>query len=80
MGLTRRRALQGFAAAGLVGRWGSRVDVHRFAGLDPWVLRSMQQERYRTARRSWDELGVPKSPVSGAVEKAYRWFVEHRYC
>lgn len=66
--------------AGVVGRWASRADPHRFAGLDPFVLRAMQQDRYRTARRSWEELGVPRTPVAQAVEEAYRWFVDHGYC
>ncbi len=68
------------AAAGVVGRLGSRLDPHRFAGLDPWVLRSMQEERYRTAARAFAELGVPRTPIEQAVEDAFRWFREHGYC
>ncbi len=70
-------------ALGLAGRAGailSKMDAHRFAGLDGNVLRSMQQERYRSARRSFDELGVPQTPVREAIEKAYAWFKEHDYC
>ena len=66
--------------AGSVGKRLARLDAHRFAGLDPYVLRSMQQERYRTAQRSFSELGVPRTPIVEAVEKAHRWFVEHGYC
>ena len=66
--------------AGRVGQQLSRIDEHRFAGLDPYVLRSMQQERYRSAERSFSELGVPRTPVVLAVEDAYRWFREHGYC
>jgi dihydroflavonol-4-reductase len=71
------------AAVAVVGRVGARlqrVDPHRFAGLEPWVLRSMQQERYRTAQRSFDELAVPRTPVVEAIETAYRWFREHGLC
>jgi dihydroflavonol-4-reductase len=53
------------------------VDPHRFAGLDPWVLRSMQQERYRDGARARDELGVAAPPLRLAVERAWRWFVDH---
>ena len=66
--------------AGSVGKRLARLDAHRFAGLDPYVLRSMQQERYRTAQRSFSELGVPRTPIVEAVEKAHRWFVDHGYC
>lgn len=66
-------------AAGLAGRALSRVDAHRFAGLDPMVLRSMQQARYRSGRRSWEELGVPRTPIHVAVDRAWRWFRAHGY-
>jgi len=67
-------------AAGLAGRIGSRLDAHRFAGLDGHVLRSMQQERYRTDERARLELGVSDQPIAEAVEAAYRWFVDRGYC
>jgi dihydroflavonol-4-reductase len=66
-------------AAGLAGAVGARFDEHRFAGLNGDVLRQMQQERYRSARRSWDELGVPRNSIDGAVEKAVRWFRDNGY-
>ena len=66
--------------AGTVGRLGSRVDTHRFAGLDEQVLRSMQQARYRSAARAHTELGVPQTPVRQAIEEAYAWFRDHGYC
>lgn len=66
--------------AGRVGSLGSRVDAHRFAGLNPYVLRSMQQPRYRSAARAHTELGVPQTPVIAAIEEAHRWFVDHGYC
>jgi hypothetical protein len=40
----------------------------------------MQSERYRSARRAEIELGLPRTPIRVAVEKAYRWFVDHGYC
>ena len=70
-------------ALALSGRVGGRlaaIDPHRFAGLDPDVLQSMRQERYRSGRRAREELGVPATPIREAVEKAYRWFREHGYC
>jgi dihydroflavonol-4-reductase len=66
--------------AGRAGELASRVDEHRFAGLNPYVLRSMQQARYRSAARSHVELGVPRTPVRTAIEEAHRWFVDHGYC
>jgi len=70
----------GAGVAGLVGAIGSRVDPHRFAGLDRAVLRSMQQARYRDGGRAVRELGVPQTPLVESIEKAYRWFVDHGYC
>jgi hypothetical protein len=66
--------------AGLAGRVATRVDAHRFAGLDPHVLRSMQQSRYRSGARARTELGVPDTPIIEAVHAAYRWFVDRGYC
>ena len=71
------------AALGLAGRVGAvlqKQDPHRFAGFDPNVLRSMQQERYRSGRRAVEELGVPQTPMREAIDKAYQWFKEHDYC
>lgn len=67
-------------AAGFVGRVGSEIDPHRFTGLDERVLRSMQQERYRSGARAHAELGVPQTPIRDAVEEAYAWFRAHGYC
>jgi dihydroflavonol-4-reductase len=67
-------------AAGLAGRIGSRLDAHRFAGLDVHVLRSMQQCRYRTDARAREELGLKPGPLEAAVESAYRWFCDNGYC
>lgn len=64
---------------GRVGRVLNRIDSHRFAGLDPVVLRAMSQARYRSGRRSWDELGLPRTPIEHAVQAAYDWFSQQRY-
>jgi dihydroflavonol-4-reductase len=66
-------------AAGVVGGLLQRADAHRFAGLDPYLLLAMQQERYRSGRRAQDELGVPVTPLEVTVEKAWRWFRDHGY-
>lgn len=70
-------ALRGAAIAG---RLGQRVDPERFAGLDPMVLSSMQQERFRSGRRARDELGMASTPIRESVEKAWRWFKDNGYC
>lgn len=67
-------------ALGLAGSLLQRYDAHRFAGLEPHLLLAMQQGRYRTGRRSWEELGVPRTPMRQTVETAFRWFREHGYC
>lgn len=67
-------------AAGLAGRVLARVDPHRFAGLDANVLGSMRELRYRSGRRSWDELGVPRTDLRETIQKALGWFREYGYC
>ncbi len=64
---------------GRVGPLLNRVDSHRFAGLDPMVLRSMTEQRYRSGRRSWEELDVPRTPIVEAVRAAHDWFRNQRY-
>lgn len=66
-------------AGGAVGSLLQRVDAHRFAGLDGNVLAAMMQPRYRTGARSWEELGVPRTPMEETVEKTLRWFRDHGY-
>jgi dihydroflavonol-4-reductase len=66
-------------AAGRVGSLLQRVDAHRFAGLEGNVLVAMTQPRYRSGRRSWEELGVPRTPMEETVEKTLRWFRDHGY-
>ena len=66
--------------AGSFGAFAARFDAHRFAGLDPKVLTSMQQERYRTGEKMMNELGIKPRPVVDSIEEAYRWFTEFGYC
>lgn len=66
-------------AGGRLGSLLQRYDAHRFAGLERHVLLAMMQERYRTGQRSWDELGVPRTPMRETVEKTLNWFREHGY-
>jgi hypothetical protein len=68
------------SGVGLIGRALSRVDAHRFAGLNPVVLRSMQQPRYRSGARAASELGLEDGPLISSIEAAYRWFVDRGYC
>jgi nucleoside-diphosphate-sugar epimerase len=65
--------------AGLVGRLLQRADPHRFAGLEPHVLQAMQQDRYRSGKRSLEELGVPKTPLEISIKKAWDWFAANGY-
>lgn len=71
---------RGIAVVGRVGALLQRFDAHRFAGLDAHVLRAMQEPRFRSGRRSWEELGVPRTPMRETVEKAWGWFRAHGYC
>ena len=66
--------------AGRVGGFMNQVDPHRFAGLEPHVLRSMQEERYRSPQKMIDELGITPAPIANAIQEAHRWFGEHGYC
>lgn len=69
----------GLRVVGRAGKLLQRVDAHRFVGLDSAVLLAMQQERYRSGRRSWDELGVPRTAIRETVKKALDWFEAHGY-
>ena len=67
-------------AAGLAGRVVARVDPHKATALDAQVLRSMQEERYRSGRLAIEELGLPHTPLKVCIERAFRWFRDHGYC
>ena len=56
------------------------LDPHRFAGLDPHVLKSMQENRFRTGAKMIRELGVEPKPIEHAIEATIRWFKDHQYC
>ena len=64
---------------GQAGRVLTRVRPHSAAGLDPWVLHSMSQERYRSGAKARDGLGMPHTPLRKSIEKAVAWFERHGY-
>ncbi|MEC7240167.1 MAG: NAD-dependent epimerase/dehydratase family protein [Myxococcota bacterium] len=64
---------------GQAGRVLTRVRPHSAAGLDPWVLHSMSQERYRSGAKARDELGMPHTPLKESIEKAVAWFEQYGY-
>ena len=66
--------------AGRVGGFLNQMDPHRFAGLEPHVLRAMQEERYRSPQKMIDELGITPAPISQAIQEAHQWFGQHGYC
>jgi dihydroflavonol-4-reductase len=67
------------SAAGLVGRLAARVNPHGAAGLEPNVLRSMNQLRYRSGEKAKRELGLRSTPISESIAKAHEWFLSHGY-
>jgi dihydroflavonol-4-reductase len=67
-------------AAGLAGRVVARLDPHKATALDAQVLRSMQEERYRSGKLAIEELGLPHTPLDVCIERAFRWFRDHGYC
>ena len=64
---------------GQAGRLLTRVRPHAAAGLDPWVLHSMSQERYRSGAKARDQLGMPHTPLAESIRKAIEWFESHGY-
>jgi dihydroflavonol-4-reductase len=42
-------------------------------------LRLARTPMYVNCRKAVSELGLPQSPVEGALERAVRWFVDHGY-
>ena len=65
---------------GQIGQFAATIDAHRFAGLNPHVLRAMQEERYRNPQKMITELGVKPKPIRKAIQEAHQWFSEHGYC
>jgi len=65
---------------GQAGRVLTRFKPHAAAGLDPWVLHSMSQERYRSGAKARSELGMPHTPLAESIVKALRWFEANGYC
>ena len=64
---------------GHVGPYLTRLDEHRFAGLDPYVFRAMQQPRYRDGSKMVQELGIQPTPIEESIEACHRWFVDNHY-
>jgi dihydroflavonol-4-reductase len=69
----------GTSVLGTVGKRLASVDPHRFAGLNPYVLRSMQENRYRTGAKMIGELNVQPTPIEEAIEETIRWFKDNGY-
>jgi dihydroflavonol-4-reductase len=65
--------------ASQVGALYGRLVPHGGDGFDPYVLQSMQEERYRCGARARDELGIPCTPIETAIERAWAWFRDHGY-
>ncbi len=65
--------------AGRAGRALQRIDTHRFAGLDPVLLRAMQEGRYRSGERARRELGVPVTPMATTIARTLGWFRQYGY-
>ena len=64
---------------GQAGRVLTRLRPHSAAGLDPWVLHSMSQERYRSGEKARTALGMPHTPLKHSIQKAVAWFEQHGY-
>jgi dihydroflavonol-4-reductase len=71
-----KRAL---SVAGLLGGLAARVNPHGAAGLEPNVLRSMNQLRYRSGKKAIRELGLRSTPITESISKAHDWFLTHGY-
>ncbi len=56
----------------------------RLLGRAPTVpmdgVRMARTPMYYDASRAWQELGLPRSPIPGALRKSAAWFVSHGYC
>lgn len=65
---------------GQAGKILTRFRPHAAAGLDPWVLHSMSQERYRSGAKAREELGMPQTPLVDSIAKALKWFEANGYC
>ncbi len=65
-----------------IGRLGGalvHLGVEQAAVLDPYLLRSMQQQRYRDGGRASREFDLPRTPIDQSIEAAWRWFRDHGY-
>ena len=64
---------------GQAGRVLTRMRPHSAAGLDPWVLHSMSQERYRSGAKARRDIRMPHTPLKQSIQKAVDWFERHGY-
>ena len=44
------------------------------------ALKLARKPMYVDCTKAVNELGLPQSPVEGALEKAVKWFKDHNYC
>src|SRR5262249_39618369 len=58
---------------GLLSRFGKRPSVSIHA------VKMSQKPMYYDSAKAIRELGLPQSPIEGAVEKAVRWFRDNGY-
>ena len=69
----------GTRVLGSIGQVLIGIDAHRFAGLDPYVLRSTEENRFRSGIKMVQELGVNPEPIDQAIEETIRWFKDNGY-
>ena len=55
----------------------------RLLGREPYIplegIQVAQKPMYVTCQKAIDQLGLPQSPLEGALERAAQWFTEHGY-
>ena len=57
----------------------SSAQPDKWAGLNGYVLQSMQEERYRSGEKMYTELGIIPEPIEHSIAEAVRWFRDHNY-
>ncbi len=58
----------------LLGGFLARAGLPIPAALDPDVLGSMQEQRYRDGSRAREELSLPNTPIETSIKDAWNWF------
>ncbi len=79
MGKPVRIQIVPFKAAQLVAyaAYGLSLVTRKEPPLTPELLRVAQHTRRYSSARAIRELGYPQTPLRAALEKTYRWYVEH---